>query len=225
MGLSTLRNIPRSKYDLFIEKLSSIEDERKRKTVQEAFTRYYEANVPVAYWRLEMETNFSGDKVLFDQYKLITNDLKATFTTGKYVCFAGNFGRGKTLTCCNILKKAVQKSFSGLYTTLNDIVSASLSNEAQAAQKELLGVDFLIIDEFDARHIAETEKSTALFGRTLEYVIRWRLQNQMPTFFCTNSPNPLDTFNGSIKESISSLWNYVEVIPVLGKDYRKIEGK
>lgn len=220
-----LRNVPLSKYNFFIDKLNSIEDERKRKTAQEAFTRYYEANIPVAYWRLEMDKDFSGDKVLFEQYKLITDDLKETFSKGRYVCFAGNFGRGKTLTACNILKKAVQKSYSGLYTTLNDIISVALSNESYIARKELLNVDFLVIDEFDSRHIADSEKSNNLFGRMLEDVLRCRLSNQMPTFFCTNSPNPVETFNGSIKESIESLWNYIEVVPVLGKDFRKVEVK
>lgn len=225
MSPQALRNIPLSKYNLFIEKLESIQDDQKRKIAQECFTRYYEANIPIAYWRLDMDKNFVGDQVLFDQYKLIIDDLKETFAKGKYICFASSYGKGKTMTCCNILKKVVQKSYSGLYTTLNDIISVALSNESYIARKELLSVDFLVVDEFDSRHMAGSDKSVDMFGRMLEDVLRCRLQNQMPTFFCTNSPNPIESFTGSIKDSLSSLWNRVEMVPVLGKDYRKVESK
>src|SRR5690606_27675418 len=103
---------------------------------------------------------------------------------------------------CNILKRAVEKGSSGLYITLNDIISATQSQEKYSARKELLTVDFLVIDEFDSRHIPQTDKSTDFFGRVLEDTLRWRAQNMLPLFLCTNSPNPLEAFHGSIKESV-----------------------
>lgn len=220
MLCQALRNVPKSKLKVVLEKIDKIEDDHKRKIAQEAFIRYFEANIPVIYWYLDMEKDFEGDKILYETYHALCDDLAKTHAEGKSLCFAGGFGRGKTMTCTNILKKAVQKGYSGLYVTLNDIISATMSAETYLARKELLIVDFLVVDEFDSRHIGSTDKSAEFFGRTLEDVLRTRSQNALPLFLCTNSPNPVESFNGSIKESITSLWNHIETIPVLGKDFR-----
>jgi hypothetical protein len=42
-------------------------------------------------------------------------------------------------------------------------------------------------------------------------------------FLCSNHPDPVRAFGGEIHESVKSLWNYVDVIPVFGKDYRPQE--
>jgi len=130
-----------------------------------------------------------------------------------------------TMTSCNILKKFVQKGYSGLYTTLTDcvnILTISPNEEKYNARKLLLSVDLLVIDEFDSRFIA-SDTAGDLFGRTLENIFRTRTQNKMPTILCTNSPNIIDTFSGAIKKSLESLLTgYVERISIFGKDYRKI---
>jgi len=92
-----------------------------------------------------------------------------------------------------------------------------------SARNELLMVDFLVIDEFDPRFMP-TASSSDLFGRIMEDVFRCRAQNKLPIFMCTNSPNIAGSFEGSIGLSLSSLMNYVSMIPVLGKDFRK-EGR
>lgn len=131
---------------------------------------------------------------------------------------------GKTYVSANILKKATQKGYSGLYTTLTDcvnILTISPNDEKYNARKVLLSVDILVIDEFDSRFMS-TEASSDLFGRTLENIFRTRTQNRIPTILCTNSPNIIDTFSGPIKKSLESLINgYVETISIFGKDFRK----
>ena len=74
------------------------------------------------------------------------------------------------------------------------------------------------------RHVSSTSNAVDLFGRVLEDIIRTRMQNKIPTILATNSPNPLDSFTGALKASLTSLMNYVEVITVLGRDFRK-DGK
>lgn len=174
------------------------------------------------YWRLEMNS-FRGDGILKEKYDEITQDLKSAYDRGLSLCFAGSHGLGKTMTCTNILKRAVEKGYSGLYATLNDIVSCTINSapdDRAAARKELLTVDFLVIDEFDPRYMG-SESAADLFGRILEDIFRTRAQNKMPTFMCTNSPNPVESFTGPIKQSITSLMNYVAKVTVLGKDFRK----
>ncbi len=195
----------------------------KCRLINKVLSLYHESNIPLRYWRLEMGADFRGDAILSEKYQEIIKDLKQVYSKGICICFAGSNGVGKTLTCTNILKRAAEKGFSALYTTLGDIVSNVVSPESDdksIARRELLMVDFLVIDEFDPRYMGSGQAAD-LFGRTLEDIFRARVQNNLPTFMCTNSPNVTESFTGSIKQSISSLMNYVDIIPVLGKDFRK----
>lgn len=219
MICKALRNVPETKLNIIIEDSKLEEDQVKANLLTKAFLRYFDANIPIMYWKLEM-SKFTGDVILANTYAELTADIKNTYTQGKSICFVGSFGRGKTMTVTNILKKAVQTGHTALYVTLNDIISAVYSTEAYAARKELLTVDFLVIDEFDSRHMSNTNNSIDFFARTLEDIFRTRSQNGLPLYLCSNSPNPLEAFKGSLKDSITSLWNYVDVIPVTGKDFR-----
>lgn len=188
-----------------------------------AFNRYVISNIPVEYWELKMDKDFYGDPRLLTKYQEIVSDVKSAFSSGISICFAGGHGRGKTLASTCILKKAAQKGFNCLYTTLSDIVTVltQASNEEKfIARKELSMVDFLIIDEFDSRFMP-SENAADLYARTLETVFRTRTQNKMPTIMCTNSPNVVESFSGAMKDSIGSLMNKLETFPVLGDDFRK----
>jgi DNA replication protein DnaC len=185
--------------------------------------RYWLANIPARYWTLKMDKeSFKGEEILLNTYNDYVKDVGQTYSDGTTICFAGNFGIGKTFTITSILKRFVEKGYSGLYVTLEDIV-ANLSDSA--SRQELLSTDLLIIDEFNGRFIAESDKAIDLFGRTIENVIRHRLQNKLPTLFASNSNDPLEKFGGEIKKALSSLFNYVKIISVLGKDFRKEESK
>lgn len=128
-----------------------------------------------------------------------------------------------TITC--ILKKASNKGFTCLYTTLSDIVSVLTVGGGEdkfLARRELALVDFLAIDEFDPRFMP-SENAADLYARSLESVFRTRSQNKLPTLMGTNSPKPVESFNGALRDSIDSLMKgYLQVFPVApGKDFRK----
>lgn len=130
-----------------------------------------------------------------------------------------------TLTISSILKKASEKNYTCLYTTLSDIVNVLTqagSEDKFLARKELSLVDFLAIDEFDSRFMPN-ENAADLYARTLENVFRTRSQNKMPTLMATNSPNAVESFHGSLKTSIDSLMHgYVKIFSVApGLDFRK----
>jgi DNA replication protein DnaC len=170
---------------------------------------------------------FKGPKKLVEVYLNATSDLNKSYVNGLSFCLAGTHGAGKSTTCANILKKASQKNFTTLFTNLNDVVSAltiAPSEEKYLARKELTEVDFLVVDEFDSRHLSNSDNAIDLFGRTLEYVIRARLQNKLPIILVSNSPNPVETFTGALKESIQSLMTKLPLIPILGQDIRKLQG-
>lgn len=218
-----LRNVPRIKLEIALEDMAKkIKTPEKLTALKQAFHRYFEANIPVKYWDLEMKVHFNGDESLMNEYNRLTSDIKSLYKNGISICFAGQYGIGKTLMTTNVLKRALEKGYSGLYLNLNDIVSSMKSKDSYAARKELITTDFLVVDEFDPRYMA-TESASDFYGRMLEDILRNRSQNKLPLILCTNSPNPTSAFGGAIQESVNSLFNYVDVIPVFGSDYREKE--
>lgn len=196
-----------------------------------AFNRYFEANIPLEYWGLEVPESvdgeypdFKGTKEIIKIYVKMISNLTQSYINGSSLCLAGTHGVGKTSVITNVLKKACHKNYSCLYTTLSDMVSSLTlppNEDRFLARKELMEVDFLAVDEFDNRYVA-TEAAADLFGRTLEHIIRTRLQNRLPTILCSNSPNPLETFQGSIRQSLESLMTKIPLVVVVGPDVRKM---
>lgn len=223
---SALNNIPKKKLLDILSQIDNGEGTIQDKHVKLiAINRYAESNIPVEYWTLKMDQDFYGDPRLLEKYNEYTSDLKKSYITGSSICFAGSHGLGKTMTVTCILKKAAQKGYSCLYTTLSDIVSVLTSNiggeEKYLSRKELVMVDFLVIDEFDSRFMP-SENAADLYARSLESIFRTRSQNKQPTLMCTNSPNVVESFNGPLKASVDSLMKgYLKVFPVLGEDFRK----
>lgn len=190
-----------------------------------AINRYTESNVPIEYWTLKMERDFKGDPRLLAKYNEYTQDLKASYINGSSICFAGTHGVGKTMAMTCILKKASQKGYSCLYTSLSDIVNVLTMGSGEdkyLAKRELALVDFLVIDEFDPRFMP-SENASDLYARSLESVFRTRSHNKLPTLMGTNSPNPVESFNGPMKASIDSLMKgYMRIFSVApGRDFRK----
>jgi len=221
-----LNNIPHKKIqDIRQQIVNSTPDLSAQNTKIIAINRYVESNIPIEYWFLKMERDFKGDPRLLARYNEYVADIKQSYIDGSSVCFAGGHGLGKTFTLTSILKKAAHKGYSCLYTTLSDIVSVLTTGSGEdkyLARKELVMVDFLVIDEFDSRFIPN-ENAADLYARSLEGVFRTRSQNKIPTLMGTNSPNPVESFNGSLKMSIDSLMKgYVKLFAVVpGKDFRK----
>lgn len=220
-----LNNIPKKKLKEWLSVIEQSTEDIKDKNVKlTAIHRYADSNIPIEYWSLKMERDFFGDPRLKTKYEEYTADLKASYINGVSICFAGSHGVGKTMAVSCILKKATQKGFSGLYTTLSDIVNVLTSSPNEdkfLARRELALVDFLVIDEFDSRFMP-SDNAADLYARSLEGVFRTRSQNKLPTLMCTNSPNVVESLNGPLKASIDSLMKgYIKIFPVLGDDGRK----
>lgn len=221
-----LNNIPPRKLQLSLAAVNNSDEVFENKAVKLiAINRYAESNVPIEYWTLKMERDFKGDPKLLSKYTEYVSDLKNAFINGTSICFAGGHGLGKTMTMTCILKRAAQTGYTCLYTTLSDIVSVLTTGGGEdkfLARRELALVDFLVIDEFDSRFMP-SENAADLYARSLESVFRTRSQNKLPTLMATNSPNPVESFNGTLKASIDSLMKgYMKLMIVApGKDFRK----
>ena len=219
-----LNNIPYKKLSESLLSINNSNDDIKTKSLKlTIINRYYESNIPVEYWPLKMETDFHGDHRLLTKYNEYTSDIKKSYSEGSSICFAGLHGVGKSMTSTSILKKSVQHGYNSLYTTFSDIVSILTTanfDDKYDARKELMMVDFLVIDEVDPRFIS-SDNAADLYARTLESIFRTRSQNKLPTIMCTNSPNVIEVFNGPLKTSLESLMKgYMKMFPVFGQDFR-----
>jgi len=220
-----LNNIPIRKLKIYLDSIDGSNDPADVKMYKKiAINRYAESNIPIEYWSIKMEDDFKGDTRLFQKYQEYISDINATYVNGTSICLAGGHGLGKTMAVTCVLKKCCQKGFSCLYSTLGDIVNTVMQASGEdryLARRELVMVDFLVIDEFDPRFMTN-DNVADLYARSLENVFRTRSQNKQPVIMCTNSPNPVESFKGNLRESIDSLMQgYIEVFPVLGKDFRK----
>ena len=219
---SPFLNVPRRKLDDALEDILELQSSNGVLTaggvaLSMAFQRYYDANIPVDFWWRDM-SDWMGSSVLENYYTGFTKDIKTSYKDGKRALFAGAHGRGKTMVSCCILKRAVEKQYSAAYVNLVDIIHIMLtsSNEVKnQARETLLNVDFLVIDEFDARFMG-SENAADLFGRILEPIMRTRIQNRMPLILCTNSINVAESFSGPLQASIESLMNMVTLVTVIG---------
>jgi DNA replication protein DnaC len=222
---TALNNIPAKTLQEELRLIQESEDPSDVKSIKMiALNRYAESNIPIEYWKLKMEKDFVGDPRLKQKYEEYTADLKQARFTGSSLCFAGTHGCGKTMTTTCILKKACQKGYSCLYTTLSDVVTVLTQAGGEdrfLSKRELVMVDFLALDEFDSRFMG-SDNAADLFARSLEGVFRTRAANRLPTLMCTNSPNVVESFNGQLRASIDSLMKgYMKVFVVMGEDYRK----
>jgi DNA replication protein DnaC len=220
-----LNNIPKKKLQEFISDIKKNNTDLSIQNIKlTAINRYAESNIPIEYWTLKMDKDFYGDPRLLAKYNEYVSDLKSAYDNGTSICFSGNHGVGKSLTASCILKRACEKNYTCLYSTLSDIVNVLTSGNSEdkfLAQKELILVDFLVIDEWDTRFVS-SDSAADLYARSLESVFRTRSQNKLPTLMCTNSPNIIESFNGSLKASMGSLMSgYLKMFPVFGKDYRQ----
>ena len=224
-----LNNVPAKKLQAALDSVATLKLSPSEEVVYKtAINRYAESNIPIEYWTLKMDKDFHGDPRLKNKYDEYIADINSSYVTGKSICFAGGHGRGKTFTATCILKKASQKGFSCLYTDLSTVVSVLTQAGGEdkfLARRELVSVDFLVLDEFDSRFFS-TDNAADLYARTLEGVFRTRSQNKLPTLMCTNSPNVVESFNGPLKASIDSLMTgYMDIFVVGGSDFRKKESK
>jgi DNA replication protein DnaC len=189
--------------------------------------KYRNANIPVEYWNLSFK-DFSGDPNFKTLIKSKLEDINSVYDAGKSLIFTGGLGTGKTYTACSFLKIALTSGYTALYTTMADVVANMLSREVDTSRyySELIEKDFLVIDEFSSHWIFPSEKAEQLFGTSLEYVLRTRFQNQLPTILCSNDNDVDKIFGGFFAKSFKSLRSHhVELFIVGGKDHRRMDAR
>lgn len=183
--------------------------------------KYSDAGIPANYWTSTFK-DFDGDDEYADVVRGVISNIDGVFDSGKSYIFVGPLGVGKTFGISSILKMAICKDYSSRYSSMVEVINQILSGQNSDAIQSLLKYDFLAIDEFDNRWIFPSEKSEQIFGSTMEYIIRSRFQNGLPTILATNNAEVDDILKGMHGKAFSSLRSqYMETVYLSGKDFRK----
>lgn len=183
--------------------------------------KYSEAGIPAGYWTTSFN-NFKGDASYAELVRDVISNIDSIYDSGRSYMFAGPLGVGKTFGISSILKMALCKEYSARYSSMVEVINQILSGGNSNATAELLKYDFLAIDEFDNRWIFPSEKSEQIFGSTMEYILRSRFQNGLPTILATNNAEVDDILTGMHGKAFASLRSqYMETVFLSGKDFRK----
>ncbi len=180
-----------------------------------------DANIPEAYWALSY-ADFKGSQHIKVETENYIKALGERYRTGSSLCYAGSPGTGKTMSACTILKAALAEGYLAYYTSLSDLAFYLTDfNYKTSYYHQCTRVDFLCIDEVDARHFAESDSSENYFARSLERIFRYRVQNRLPIIFATNHSNMGEVFTGQFKKIFDSIAApTVHTISALGQDHR-----
>jgi len=184
--------------------------------------KYSESNIPSTFWTASF-SKYNGDEDYKEIIQGVISKIDSIYDSGKSYLLVGPLGVGKTFGICSILKMAACKDYTVKYFSMVDIINQVLSSGNSNFLSEVIKYDFLAIDEFDTRWIFPSEKSEQIFSSTMEYILRSRFQNGLPTILATNNPDVDNILAGMHGKAFSSLRSqYMETVYLTGKDFRKI---
>lgn len=186
------------------------------------YIQYANAGIPVKYWRLNPEIPLSKSMQLVQNY---LQRLKLAYEDGHGIFAYGKNGNGKTLSACLIGKEAIRQGYSVRFTFLGEVISAFMNTmydtaEREKLQEDILGVDFLILDDIDKAYISKESKYVSSI---LDSLFRTRVQNCLPVIMTANKPitDILESDEEVFSKSLISLFDEsLSPIMFLGNDRR-----
>ena len=163
-----------------------------------------DANIPKEYWGVltwSMEHNlelFEGHIVPY------CADLAAAAKEGRGVLMYGENGVGKTTFAAYILARAQAEGYRVGYLLAHQLLAYTIEARSNTALgdwlRDLVGADFLVLDEMGKEH----KKSDSEFAAAeLDTLLRMRRGNLKPTIMATNLNRV--QFNEGYGESIESI--------------------
>ena len=182
--------------------------------------KYERSNMPLLFWNKEMDT-FKGNDAYKEFLTDYANNVEKKYYEGKSWCLAGGIGRGKTFGSSYILKAATAKGLDCWYDTMLGIVA----NKDGFFRSRISKIDYLVIDEVDSRFLPQSQAGIDHISGALEFIVRTRCHNMLPTIICTNEEDGIvyKSFNEMFQRIFESLTAaHFETFFVAGKDYRRV---
>jgi len=144
------------------------------------------ANVPREFWTVE-DLVFERNIPARERVGAYVEDLAGALKVGSGFLMTGRNGVGKTACACVVLATAARAGHSVAYLTSHDFVTsaipASRDIELEQWRRELLGADFLVLDEIGKEHRAAGSEYAL---SELDSLLRWRRGEARPTILITN---------------------------------------
>jgi DNA replication protein DnaC len=159
-------------------KVAAFKQQHQLNYLEESFVdSMARANIPVTYWLLPF-SKFQGPTEIKDVTEKYIGTLKERYLNGSNLCFAGNYGVGKTYAISSILKSALRCNYTAYYTSIPDLPLYATGPQKDQYLDLCMRSDFLGLDELDGRHFSQTEEAQAFFGAIVEKILRYRVQIQ-----------------------------------------------
>jgi len=180
--------------------------------------------IPIKYWKFKL-SDLKQEMIGVKEIKTYISRLSEAHKEGVGVFAYGKNGNGKTLCACLIGKEALKQGYTVRFTFLGEIISAfadaMYDQEAQnKLRKDILEVDFLIIDDIDKAYISEKSKYV---DSILDTLFRTRVQNKLPVVITANKTigEILTSHEEVVSKSLLSLFDESVVsILFMGNDHR-----
>lgn len=193
----------------------------KCKSKANRYTKYDKANIPSCFWDYSI-SGFEGNKVFKRSIQKKAKDMEQWYDSGKSMILVGGLGTGKTYMSCCCLKLAIVAGYSAKYTSMMEVVNKIVTERDTDYIFEISNADFLVIDEFDSRWIFPSESAEQIFSSNMEYILRNRFQNGLPTIICSNTADIDSVLKGYHSKAFSSLkTKYADVVYIAGGDLRR----
>jgi DNA replication protein DnaC len=182
------------------------------------------AGIPIKYWDLEL-SDLDPKAQGVSEVKSYLSKLKEAYEGGKGIFAYGKNGNGKTLCACVIGKEAIKRNYTVRYTFLGEVISAFVDtmydqSAREQLKEDILGVDFLILDDVDKTYKSENSKYV---DSILDTLFRTRVQNNLPVIMTSNKTigDILTSSEEVFSKSLLSLFDE-SLLPILfmGADKR-----
>ena len=184
-------------------------------TCQKKFNRYMgyaKAGIAREYWDLTID-DFTGNDIVKAKVNQFIADIEKVKQDGLGITFCGPNGTGKTLSSILILKAAYAKKYSIRFTTMSELLNtirSSFSYEHENDEEKLQYLEevrestFLVLDNMGSEYKASNNPEFVVAN--LDYVLRDRMTNLLPTFFTTNYSEGdfKETYGASIESLLSN---------------------
>lgn len=145
------------------------------------------SGLPLKYWDFEID-DLKDDIEGSSDIKNYIKKLSTAYEEGQGLFLFGKNGNGKTLSACLVGKEAIRAGYSVRFAFLGEIISAftdaMYNAEARLQLREdILGVDFLIIDDVDKAYLSD---KSSYIDSILDTLFRTRVQNCLPVIMTAN---------------------------------------
>lgn len=170
------------------------------------------AKIPVKFRGVTIE-NFNFPKeTIKNVVTSYINNIHLMIKDNCSLVLIGSNGTGKTMLSSIILQEALKRFYDARYITMPQFINAKFSNEDLT---EIYDCDILVIDELGA----ELELKTQAEIVSIEGLLKYREENQLPFIICSNLN--LEQISKRYGNTIFSIIDSQVKIEFLSKDMRK----